>query len=198
MNRSICAQTARSRAVTRLLGGAGSAVLALVCRWAMTDFAAPGEGAIVTNRYTPFLFLFSAVFAVLALWLLFQGLRDLLAPGFSTVAKSVRSQLTPEELRLPLKEQFALADHDLTACGKALAGGKVLIGREWVFAKNADLPAMRLANAENIAYRQTEQGALCLCLRDRKGNELIVKDLSSNELELVQTELQARLSPMAE
>lgn len=190
MNRkNICAATARGRAVKNLVFGVGSVVLALLCRWAMTDFVPPGEGTMAANRYTPYLFLFSAMFALLALWLFFQGLRDLIVPATSDVAKSVRDQLTPEELRLPLREQFALVDDDLSACGKELAGGKVLIGREWLFAKDVDLPAMRLVNVASISYRQTKYGGLALNIgRDR---DLV---LSSSEIEQVRNELMTRLS----
>lgn len=193
MEKHICAGTVRRLAGRNLLGGAGSAVLALACRWAMTDFAPPGTGTIITNRYTPFLFLFSAMFALLALWLLFQGLRDLLVPANSNVARSVRGQLTPEELRLPLGEQFALVDADLTAHGQALAGGKVLIGQEWLFAKDAELPAIRLANVTSLSYRQTKYGGMALNVG--RGRDLM---LSSGEIEQVRAALETRLSPPAE
>lgn len=195
MNRkNICAATAQRRAVKNLLFGVGSAVLALLCRWAMTDFAPPGQGTMVANRYTPFLFLFSAMFAILALWLFFQGLRDLIVPANSDVAKSVRDQLTPEELRLPLREQFALVDDDLAAHGKALAGGKVLIGQEWLFARDAELPAVRLANVSSLTYQQTKYGGMVLCV-GRGGGSTFLEGVSTDEMEQVRNEIIARLSP---
>lgn len=191
-HKNICAATARHRAIKHLIFGVGSVILALLCRWAMTDFAPPGEGTMVANRYTPFLFLFSAMFAVLALWLFFQGLRDMLVLGSSNVAKSVRGQLTPEELRLPLREQFALVDADL-ADGIELIGGKMLVGQEWLFAKEVDLPAIRLTNITNLFYQQADHGTLAFCICDQNGTVRTLEGLSFDELGQLQDELMMRL-----
>lgn len=60
----------------------------------------------------------------------YTGLRDVLCPEKSSLAKSIRAQLSHPEEAPPVRELFAMVDQDLKQNGRWF--GKLGIGKEWV------------------------------------------------------------------
>lgn len=89
----------------------------------------------------------------------FVGIRDAFFPAKSSLAKSIRSQLSFPEEAPPVEELFAMVDHDLEQDGIWFEG--VGIGKEWILGEEANrIERIRgIFTVDEIHHSQTQTGA---------------------------------------
>lgn len=84
-----------------------------------------------SKDFFDYLILFTGAIVLLAGGMTaFKNLRDVLFPSKSTLAKSIRVQLSASEKNLSGKELFSLVDRDISQYGKWF--GCIAVGKEWV------------------------------------------------------------------
>lgn len=131
--------------------------------------------------------LIGAALLALGLYMLYTGVRDAFFPEKSALARSIRGQLSAEEVSLPVAELFALVDDDLAANG--LWFDTVCIGEEWVLGDLANridrlrgIFAVDKIHQRHINNRVQTQRILELILIDADWQKTVTTFKSPSEL----------------
>lgn len=125
------------------------------------------------------------------LYLAYSGLRALLFPAHSDLAVFLRPYLHPNEKALPIKDLFALVDRDLNTAAD-FAGGRVLIGEDWLFVRDAwGTPVIRL-DALMRVERRREKGRLHLKFLNANGAGPVTGVLSEGDACVIEQHLREK------
>lgn len=196
MKKNICATKVRKEIRQGLLIGPASLAAGLLILYFGDYFSGPIL-EVLDNLGKNFIFICVSLFLILGgAYLFFHSAKGLIRLESTDVCKAIHSQLRPEEKNLTGKEMIAMVDKDL-AYAQKYAGGKVLIGREWlVVPKSMGQFMIRLENIRHIERRGKDSTGLYLKFNDQSGRGPVTGELTPVEGNLIESYVQGYIADL--
>lgn len=196
MKKNICATKVRKEIRQGLLIGPVSLAAGLLILYFGDYFSGPIL-EVLDNLGKNFVFICVSLLLILCgAYLFFHSLKGLIRLESTDVCKAIHSQLRPEEENLTGKEMIAMADKDL-AYAQKYAGGKVLIGCEWlVVPKSMGQFMIRLENIRHIERRGKDSAGLYLKFNDQSGRGPVTGELTPVEANLIESYVQGYIADL--
>lgn len=193
MKKNICASRVRKEIRQGLLVGPTSLVAGLLILY-FGHFFSGSFWEVLDNLGKNLVFISVSLFLILCgVYLLFHSLQGLFHLESTDVCKAIHSQLRPEEEGLTGKEMLALVDKDLMYA-QEYAGGKILIGREWLVApKSGGQFVVRLENIRRIDRRGKDSTGLYLEFNDQRNRGPVSGELTPVEASTIEFCLKNRI-----
>ena len=193
MKKGICTAYVRRQTLQYLCIGPVS-LAAGIALAALTRVFSGTLWEVIANFGKNFVYIAVILFLVLGGGcLLFSGVRGLFWTQAADICQFIRSELPAGQKSLPGQEMLALVDRDL-ASALEYANGTVLIGREWLFVRNAwGKPVIRLEHIQGIFHHQTPKGAVVLKFADPRGAGPVARELTADEAGRIEAYLQRKV-----
>ncbi len=181
MKKGICTAYVRRQTLQYLCIGPVS-LAAGIALAALTRVFSGTLWEVIANFGKNFVYIAVILFLVLGGGcLLFSGVRGLFWTQAADICQFIRSELPAGQKSLPGREMLALVDRDL-ASALEYANGTVLIGREWLFVRNAwGKPVIRLEHIREVAHCRIKNGNVILKFRDSQGVGPVTRELTAGE-----------------